>query len=73
MKCDSYGYDPGVYFRVLVNQSPQPLACADGPGESCSIEAFKSFTESRAELYKGYTAKCEPSYKNSTDVLSIFE
>lgn len=73
MVCESYGYDTGSYVRVLVNQSPQTLACADGPGESCSTQAFQDFVEGRAELYTGYTSRCHPSYTNSTDVLSIFE
>jgi acid phosphatase len=73
MSCDSYGYDAGSYVRVLVNQSPQTLSCADGPGESCSTEAFKSFVEGRASMYGGYTAKCNPEYANSTDTLSIFD
>jgi len=73
MSCDSYGYGVGEYVRVLVNQSPQTMACADGPGESCSMDAFKDFVDSRGALYGGYTAKCSPEYTNSTDVLSIFE
>ena len=73
MSCDSYGYGVGDYIRVLVNQSPQPLACADGPGESCSTSAFQSFVESRGAMYGKYTEKCSPDYTNSTDVLSIFE
>lgn len=73
MSCDSYGYSVGEYVRVLVNQSPQPLACADGPGESCSMDAFKSFVDSRGEMFGGFTAKCDPEYNNSTDILSIYE
>jgi len=72
MSCDSYGYDAGQYFRVLVNQDPQPLECADGPGESCSLNAFQSFVKSRGEMFGGYTEKCSPKYQNSTDVLTIY-
>jgi hypothetical protein len=37
MECDSFGYESGGYWRVLVNDSPQPLdGCSDGPGESCA-------------------------------------
>ncbi|KAH8719386.1 histidine phosphatase superfamily [Phaeosphaeriaceae sp. PMI808] len=73
MTCDSYGYGAGEYVRVLVNQSPQTLACADGPGESCSTAAFKSFVESRGQIFGGYTEKCNPEYTNSTNVLTIYQ
>lgn len=73
MSCDSYGYDAGQYFRVLVNQNPQPLECGDGPGESCSRSAFESFIQEKATTFGGYTAKCNPKYTNSTDVLTIYE
>jgi hypothetical protein len=73
MACDSYGYDTGDYFRVLVNRSPQQMPdCSDGPGESCSSSAFKNFVKERGELFGGYTEKCEPEYKNSTDIFSIY-
>jgi acid phosphatase len=72
MECDSYGYDVGKYFRVLVNQSPQPLECADGPGDSCSNGAFQDFIQSRGASFGGYTEKCDPSYVNSTDLLTIY-
>ena len=73
LSCDSYGYDAGEYFRVLVNQSPQQLPdCNDGPGESCSKSTFEKFIQARGEQYGGYTAACQPSYTNSTDVLSIY-
>jgi acid phosphatase len=72
MSCDSYGYDAGDYFRVLVNQSPQPLECADGPGESCSSSAFQDFVKTRGEMFGGFTEKCNPKYDNSTDVLSLY-
>lgn len=73
MECDSYGYDAGDYFRVLVNRNPQQMPdCIDGPGESCSRERFEEFIGERAEMFNGYTEACEPDYNNSTDVLSIF-
>lgn len=73
MTCDSYGFDAGDYVRVLVNQDPQPMTCADGPGESCSADAFGKFVEEKGELFGGFTEKCQPEYTNSTDVLSIYE
>jgi acid phosphatase len=72
MSCDSYGYDAGEYFRVLVNQDPQPLECADGPGESCSSSAFQEWVKGRGEMFGGFTEKCNPKYDNSTDTLSIY-
>ena len=36
MECDSFGFDKGTYYRVLVKSSPQVLYdCRGGPGESC--------------------------------------
>ncbi|KAF2131969.1 phosphoglycerate mutase-like protein [Dothidotthia symphoricarpi CBS 119687] len=72
MTCDSYGFADGDYVRVLVNQSPQPLPCADGPGESCSQAAYQKYIQGRGELFGGYTEKCQPDYTNSTDTLSIY-
>ncbi|OAL05733.1 phosphoglycerate mutase-like protein [Phaeosphaeriaceae sp. SRC1lsM3a] len=72
MTCDSYGYDAGDYVRVLVNQDPQPLECADGPGESCPSSAFADFVKTRGEMFSGFTEKCSPKYDNSTDTLTIF-
>jgi len=72
MACDSYGYDAGDYFRVLVNQDPQPLECADGPGESCPSSAFEAWVQGRGEMFSGFTEKCSPEYTNSTDTLSIY-
>lgn len=74
MSCDSPGYDAGDYFRVLVNQSPQELpGCSDGPGVSCSKAKFQDWVTSRGELFGGYTERCQPEYKNSTDVLTIYD
>lgn len=74
MVCDSYGYDDGVYYRVLVNEGPQPLVgCRDGPGESCSEEAFGRFVQQRGEWYGDFGKACGVDYENSTDVLSIYQ
>jgi hypothetical protein len=72
MACDSYGFDADDYVRVLVNQDPLPLSCADGPGESCSKSAFQDFIQERGTLFGGYTEKCQPDYANSTDLLTIY-
>jgi acid phosphatase len=73
MSCESYGFESGEYFRVLVNSSPQPLECADGPGESCSKSGFEKFVQARGEMFGGFTEKCQPEYNNSTDVLTIYD
>lgn len=74
MACDSYGYEQGVYFRTLVNQSPQQMpTCSDGPGESCKQTTFENYIEGRGQLAGSFTDVCQPEYKNSTDVLSIYE
>lgn len=74
LACDSFGYDAGDYFRVLVNQSPQQLpGCDDGPGVSCAKTTFEEFIGKRAEEFGGFTEKCEPEYKNSTDTLTIYD
>ena len=73
LSCESYGFEAGEYIRVLVNQSPQHLPdCNDGPGESCSKATFAAFVKSRGELFGGYTEACQPEYKNSTDILTIY-
>ncbi|KAB8071270.1 histidine phosphatase superfamily, partial [Aspergillus leporis] len=42
MSCDSYGYDEGDYYRVLVNSGPQPLEeCRGGPGDTCGSSKFE--------------------------------
>lgn len=74
LECDSYGFeDEEVFFRVLVNRSPQPLpGCADGPAESCSAEGFKKFVQERSEMFGNFSDVCGVDYKNSTDVLTLF-
>jgi acid phosphatase len=72
MTCDSYGFDAGDYFRVLVNKDPQQLSCTDGPGESCSKSAFEGFIQEKKTRFGGFTEFCEPEYKNSTDALTIY-
>ncbi|KAF2199626.1 phosphoglycerate mutase-like protein [Delitschia confertaspora ATCC 74209] len=73
MACESYGFDSGDYFRVVVNQSPQSIpGCSDGPGESCSKAKFENWVKTRGELFGGFSEKCSVEYKNSTDVLSIY-
>lgn len=71
----SYGYADGEYYRVLVNNAPQPLPdCGDGPGTTCSRATFEQFLQQRADLFSGYSEKCNTTaeYTNSTDVLSIY-
>jgi len=77
MECDSSGFESGgvigEYYRVLVNQSPQPLpGCEDGPGYGCSRDAFVKFVRDREERFGGFSRKCGNEYGDSTDVLSIY-
>jgi len=73
MDCDSYGFNKGEYWRVLVNNSPQSLdGCSDGPGESCSGKDIGGWLQSRAEMVGEFGAECRVDYGNSTDVLSIY-
>ncbi|KAJ4148507.1 hypothetical protein LMH87_002972 [Akanthomyces muscarius] len=69
----SHGYDDGDFYRVLVNSAPQPLpSCADGPGTSCSRDAFGKYLEQRADMFTGFTEHCNAKYKNSTDTMSLY-
>jgi hypothetical protein len=78
MNCSqSYGYknatDP-TFYRVLVNRSPQTLpGCFDGPQESCSAAGMRGLLEERARVVGEFGKVCEVDYKNTTDVLSIYE
>jgi acid phosphatase len=73
LECDSYGFPAGTYVRVLVNQDPQQLECAVGPGDSCSEGSFADFIQQKGEKFGGYTEKCAPTeYNNSTDILTIY-
>lgn len=73
MECDSYGFDAGTYYRVLVNDSPQALdGCSDGPGESCAGGEMKTWLEQRAAVVGRYGSMCRVDYGNSTDTLSIY-
>ncbi|ROV88844.1 hypothetical protein VMCG_10184 [Cytospora schulzeri] len=72
----SYGYEDGDYYRVLVNNAPQQLPdCGDGPGTTCSRETFEGWVKDRADLFSGFSEKCDTAseYDNSTDVLTIYE
>jgi len=73
MSCNSFGYDAGTYYRVLVNNSPQDLvSCIGGPGTSCKEEDIKNWLNERAEVVGDYGTMCEVDYSNSTNVLSIY-
>lgn len=73
MECDSFGFDQGTYYRVLVNDSPQTLdGCRSGPGESCLSDDVGSWLSGRAEVVGDYGTICQVDYKNSTDILSIY-
>lgn len=71
MECDSFGFDAGVYYRVLNNGSPMPLVdCRDGPEGSCSRKGFSEFLRERREGILGYNEACggENEYPSSLDI-----
>ncbi|KAL3426686.1 Acid phosphatase PHO1 [Phlyctema vagabunda] len=74
MECSSFGFDEGVYYRVLVNNSPQSLPdCAGGPGESCPGNDITSWLSERAGVVGDFGTTCQVDYSNSTDILSIYD
>lgn len=73
MECESFGFDAGTYYRVLVNSSPQSLdGCSEGPGESCKEESVAPWLSERAKVVGDFGTTCRVDYGNSTDVLSIY-
>lgn len=63
MSCDSFGYESGEYWRVLVNDSPQSLGgCADGPGESCAQANMTGWLAGRANVVGEYGSVCRVDY-----------
>lgn len=74
MSCDSFGFDAGTYYRVLVNNNPQPLpGCLNGPGESCAGDDIGGWLDERAQVVGSYGETCQVDYSNSTDILSIYD
>lgn len=74
MECDSFGFDHGVYYRVLNNGSPAPLVdCRDGPGGSCSRKGFSEFLGVRREGILGYNEACggKNEYSTSLDIYGV--
>ncbi|OJJ31365.1 hypothetical protein ASPWEDRAFT_118605 [Aspergillus wentii DTO 134E9] len=73
MSCNNYGYDQGDYYRLLLNEGPQPLVdCQDGPGQSCSSRRFLDFVEERGELYGDFDGECGGN-GGLTDSLTIYD
>lgn len=77
MNCSDTGSNSGsgdsTYYRVLVNSSPQTLpGCFDGPEESCSESGLQDYLSERAAMFGGFSEKCNVTYSNSTDTLSIY-
>ncbi|KAJ5142223.1 hypothetical protein N7476_003919 [Penicillium atrosanguineum] len=71
MSCKSYGFDEGVYYRILNNAGPQPLVdCRDGPGGSCTKEQFHNFVKERDELFGDYNKACgsDSDYPSSLSI-----
>jgi acid phosphatase len=74
MNCTSSGNSSdSTFYRVIVNGSPQSLpGCTDGPLESCSDSGLQDYLEERAALFGDFSDKCNVTYSNSTNVLSIY-
>ncbi|XMA08756.1 hypothetical protein WAI453_001547 [Rhynchosporium graminicola] len=73
MECESFAFDKGTYYRVLVNDSPQPLdGCSGGPGESCKESDVGPWLHGRAEVVGDFGTTCGVENANSTDVLGIY-
>ncbi|EON98437.1 putative histidine acid protein [Phaeoacremonium minimum UCRPA7] len=69
----SFGFEDGDYYRVLVNNAPQPMPdCGDGPGTTCSRQGFETYLQDRSAMFSGYSEKCGTDYDNTTDVLTIY-
>jgi acid phosphatase len=72
MSCDSYGYDEGDYYRVLVNSGPQPLEeCRGGPGDTCGSSKFEGFMKGLGERFGDYVAACGAP-KNESQAMTIY-
>jgi acid phosphatase len=73
MECDSFGCESGEYWRILVNDSPQPLdGYSDGPGESCAGGSLGEWLQGRTQAVGKYGTRCQVDYSNSTDALGIY-
>ncbi|CAD0093485.1 unnamed protein product [Aureobasidium mustum] len=78
MECDSFGYQDnanqtGEYYRILVNKNPQLLQeCTDGPGMSCSRDAFQKFIDEKTQRFSNFSEECGVTYSNSTNALTIY-
>ncbi|KAG4440713.1 hypothetical protein IFR05_003807 [Cadophora sp. M221] len=74
MECESFAFEKGTFYRVLVNGSPQSLdGCSDGPGESCEESELVGWLEGRGEVVGGFGSVCGVEYGNGTDVLGIYD
>lgn len=52
--------EPKDFIRVIANTSPRPIpACQDGPGASCSIDAFFKLVEEGMETYGDFDGICK--------------
>ncbi|KAB8233942.1 putative histidine acid phosphatase [Aspergillus alliaceus] len=72
MSCDSYGYDEGDYYRVLVNSGPQPLqGCRGGPGDSCGASNFNAFVEGLGERFNDFVDACGAP-KSTSQTVTIY-
>ncbi|KAF7587635.1 hypothetical protein BBP40_006919 [Aspergillus hancockii] len=72
MSCDSYGYDEGDYYRVLVNSGPQPLEeCRGGPGDSCGVSQFEGFVKGLGDKFGDFVGACGAP-KNASETMTLY-
>ena len=58
---EAYGYrgPRGDYYRVLVNEAPQPLiGCVDGPAESCSRAGLERLWSEKTARFGDWAGVC---------------
>lgn len=73
LTCDSFGYEKGTYYRVIVNGNPHSLPdCRDGPAETCKESTMAKWVPERGRIVGDFDTTCKANYSNSTNILSIY-
>ncbi|POS85329.1 hypothetical protein EPUL_003326 [Erysiphe pulchra] len=74
LECDSHDFDKGTYYRTLLNNNPLSIPdCQDGPSESCKESSLVKWLAKRAKVVGDFDTTCNVNYKNSTNILTIYE
>lgn len=73
LDCDSYGFEKGTYYRVMVNGNPHSLPdCNDGPGESCKESTTVKWLAERGKIVGDFDTKCMLNNENITHQLNLY-